>query len=187
MPRINLLPWREQERVERKKAFGVGMLGAAVAAMLVAAVGWLMMNQMMDAQRDRNNLLRAEITVLDKQIEEINSLEQQKQTFIARMQIIETLQRSRPEIVKVFDTFARIIPDGVYLTSLQQTGTQFKIQGVTQSASRVGNFMRAIAGSERLLQGELEIVQTGRGTGASSNFTLYAQQVTAPAAAPAAK
>jgi type IV pilus assembly protein PilN len=187
MPRINLLPWREQERVERKKAFGVGMFGAAVAAFLVAVVGWLLMNQMMDAQRDRNNLLRAEITVLDKKIEEINDLEAQKQTFIARIQIIETLQRSRPEIVKVFDTFARIIPDGVHLTSLQQTGTTFKIQGLTQSPARVSNFMRAIGGSEHLLEGELEVVATGRGTGASSNFTLYAQQAPAPAAAPAAK
>lgn len=185
MPRINLLPWREQQRVERKKAFGVGMFGAAVGALLMAAVGWLLMNQMIDAQRDRNNLLRSEITVLDKQIEEINSLEQQKAQFIARMQIIETLQRSRPEIVRVFDTFTKIMPDGVYLTSLQQTGSRFKIQGVTQSASRVSNLMQAIHASEQLAEPDVEIVQTGRGTGASSNFTLYAQQVSA--AAPAAK
>lgn len=176
MPRINLLPWREQQRVERKKAFGVGMFGAFVAAFLVAAVGWLMISQMMDSQRQRNNKLRTEIQVLDKQIEEINDLEQQKQQFISRMEIIETLQRSRPEIVHVFDTFARIIPDGVHLTSLQQTGRRFRIQGVTQSATRVSNFMRAIESSEWLTRPSVEVVQTTRGSGQNSTFTLFAEQ-----------
>jgi type IV pilus assembly protein PilN len=176
MPRINLLPWREQQRAERKKAFGVGMFGAFIAAVAVAAVGWLMISQMMDSQRQRNNKLRAEIQVLDKQIEEINSLEQQKQQFISRMEIIETLQRSRPEIVHVFDTFARIIPDGVYLTSLQQTNRRFRIQGVTQSSTRVAQFMRAIDASEWLTKPEVDVVQTTRTSGQSSSFTLFAEQ-----------
>ena len=175
MPRINLLPWREQQRTERKKAFGVGMFGAFIGALVVAGAAWFLVSQMIDAQRSRNNLLQTEIRELDKKIEEINSLEQQKQQFIARMQIIETLQRSRPEIVHVFDTFVRIIPDGVYLTSLQQTGRRFKIQGVTQSPTRVSNFMRAIEASEWLTYDGLEGVQ-------GTNFVLYANQVTAQAA-----
>lgn len=175
MPRINLLPWREQQREERKKSFGVGMFGAFVGAMAVAAVAWLMISQMLDAQRSRNNLLRSEITELDRRIEEINTLEQQKQQHIARMQIIETLQRSRSEIVHVFDTFPRIIPDGVYLTSLQQSDKRFRINGVTQSATRVSNFMRAIEASEWLTFNGLDIVQTARGSGQSSNFVLNAE------------
>ena len=82
--------------------------------------------------------------MLDKQIEKINSLEAQKQQFIARMQIIEKLQRSRPEIVHVFDTFVKTIPDGTYLTSLTQTDQKFKIKGVAQSSTRVSSFMRTI-------------------------------------------
>ena len=180
MPRINLLPWREQQRAERKKAFGVGMFGAFIGAFVVAVAAWLLVNQMMDAQRNRNQRLRAEITQLDKQIEEINSLETQKQQFIARMQIIETLQRSRPEIVHVFDTVPRVIPDGVYLTSMQQTGNAFKLQGITQSPARVATFMRAVTSSEWLTEPDVEIVQ---GTTGNSSFTLNARQVTAPPAA----
>ncbi|MFO7326109.1 MAG: PilN domain-containing protein [Pseudomonadota bacterium] len=178
MPRINLLPWREQQRIERKKAFGVGMFAALVGAAAVAGVAWFVMNQMIDAQRDRNNRLRAEIRELDKKIEEINSLDQQKQQLIARMQIIETLQRSRPEIVHVFDTFPRIIPDGVYLTSMTQSGRQFKILGVTQSATRVSNFIRAIEGSEWLRYKGLEGIDR-------NNFTLNLEQVAAAAPAQA--
>lgn len=187
MPRINLLPWREQQRIERKKAFGVGMFAAFLGAVAVAGVAWFLVSQMLDAQRSRNNLLRNEIAQLDKMIEEINDLEQQKQQHIARMQIIETLQRSRPEIVHVFDTFVRIIPDGVYFTSLQQTGRRFRIQGMTQSPTRVSSFMRAIEASEWLTKAEVESVQTTRGGGQNSTFTLQAEQVAVDAAAQAAR
>jgi len=186
MPRINLLPWRDQQRTERKKAFGVGMAGAGLAAAAVAGAGFLLMNQMVDAQQNRNARLREEIKVLDKQIEQINSLEQQKQQFIARMQIIEKLQRSRPEIVHVFDTFVKTIPDGTYLTSITQTGAQFKIQGVAQSSTRVATFMKALDASEWLDFQDLEIVASAKGNATGSDFTVIAKQpVSADDAAPA--
>lgn len=177
MPRINLLPWREQQRTERKKAFGVGMAAAGLGAALVTAAGYLLMSSMLDAQDARNSRLQQEITVLDKKIEEINSLEQQKQQFLARMEIIEKLQRSRPEIVHVFDTFVKTIPDGTYLTALTQTDQKFKIQGVAQSATRVSAFMRALETSDWLKNAEVEVVEASKGR-AGSDFTLYAQQVT---------
>jgi type IV pilus assembly protein PilN len=177
MPRINLLPWREQQRAERKKAFGVGMVAAMVASLGVYGFGYLMMNAIIDSQEQRNTLLRSEISVLDKQIEEINSLEQQKQQFIARMEIIEKLQRSRPEIVHVFDTFVKTIPDGTYLTSLTQTNDKFEIKGVAQSSTRVSSFMRALEASEWLKDTELEVVESKRES-AGSDFTLHARQVT---------
>ena len=187
MPRINLLPWREQQRTERKKAFGVGMVAALVGAAAVAGAGYLVMGAMVDSQDQRNNLLRNEIKVLDKQIEQINSLEAQKQQFIARMQIIEKLQRSRPEIVHVFDTFVKTIPDGTYLTSLKQTDQKFEIKGVAQSSTRVSSFMRAISASEWLREPELDVVQNTKGGAAGSDFTLYAQQVTTAVEEPAGK
>ncbi len=185
MPRINLLPWREQQRIERKKAFAVGMFGAFIGALAVAGIAWFFVSQMIDAQRGRNNLLRTEIAELDKMIEEINSLEQQKQQLIARMQIIDTLQRSRTEIVHVFDTFPRIIPDGVYLTSLDQTGRNFRIEGVSQSPTRVSTFMRSIDASEWLDFDGLADVSGAGGQG--SSFVLSAKQVAAEGSSDAAR
>jgi type IV pilus assembly protein PilN len=183
MPRINLLPWREQQRTERKKSFAVGMIGAVIAALIVTGAGYVLMNSLVDSQASRNQRLTEEIRILDKKIEEINSFEQQKRQTIARMQIIEKLQRSRPEIVHVFDTFVKTVPEGIYLTSIAQTGQNIKIQGVTQSATRVSDFMRALAGSEWLRNPDID------GDGIIQNkFTLLATQVTslsdAPAAAP---
>jgi type IV pilus assembly protein PilN len=144
------------------------------------------MGAMVDSQEGRNNLLRSEIKVLDKQNEQINSLEAQKQQFIARMVIIEKLQRSRPEIIHVFDTFVKTIPDGTYLTSLKQNDEKFEIKGVAQSSTRVSSFMRALSASEWLKDPELDVVENKKGGTAGSDFTLFARQVTTAVEQPAA-
>src|SRR5262245_55009818 len=109
MPRINLLPWREGQRKERKLAFLVALGVAALVACVTAFAAYLMFDSMIEAQQRRNETLRVEIKVLDKQIEEINNLESAKQKFIARMEIIEKLQHSRPEIVHVFDEIVKTL------------------------------------------------------------------------------
>ncbi len=177
MPRINLLPWREAQRKERKLAFAVAMGVAAVAACVTAFAVYLMFGSMIQAQERRNEQLRAEIKAVDKQIEEINNLESAKQKFIARMRIIEQLQRSRPEIVHVFDEIVRTLPDGVYLTSVKQTALKLKFEGVAQSSTRVSSFMRNIDSSDWLKNPELEVVQTSKSSGPGSSFTLTADQI----------
>jgi len=178
MPRINLLPWRDAQRRERKLAFLVALGVAALAAGVTAFAAYLMYGSMIEAQQRRNNNLLAAIKTLDHQIEEINSLESAKQKFIARMEIIEKLQRSRPEIVHVFDEVVRTLPEGVYLTAVKQNGMRLKFEGIAQSSTRVSSFMRNIDGSQWLRNPELEVVQTSKGTGPGSSFTLTADQVT---------
>jgi type IV pilus assembly protein PilN len=178
MPRINLLPWREAQRKDRKLAFLVALGVAALAAGVTAFAAYLLYGSMIEAQERRNTSLRAAIKTLDKEIEEINSLESAKQKFIARMEIIEKLQRSRPEIVHVFEEIVRTLPEGVYLTSVKQNGMRLKFEGVAQSSTRVSSFMRNLDGSQWLRNPELEVVQTGKGTGPGSSFTLTADQVT---------
>jgi type IV pilus assembly protein PilN len=180
MPRINLLPWREAQRKERKLAFTVALGVAALAAGVTAFAVYLAFGSMIEGQEARNERLRTEIKAVDKQIEEINNLENAKQKFIARMTIIEQLQRSRPEIVHVFDEIVRTLPDGVYLTGVKQNNTRLRFDGVAQSSTRVSSFMRNIDSSDWLKNPELEVVQTNKGasTGGSS-FTLTADEVPA--------
>jgi len=183
MPRINLLPWREGQRKERKLAFLVALGVAALAAGVASFAAYLLYGSMIESQEHRNQQLRAEIKTLDKQIEEINNLEVAKQKFIARMEIIEKLQRSRPEIVHVFDEIVRTLPEGVYLTGVKQTDKRLKFDGVAQSSTRVSSFMRNIDGSQWLRNPELEVVQTSKASGPGSSFTLTADQVTTVAPA----
>jgi type IV pilus assembly protein PilN len=178
MPRINLLPWREQQRTDRKKAFGVGIAAAFLGALVLAGLAYLFFNQTIEGQLARNARLREEIKTLDKQIEQINNLEQQKQQMIARMQIIEKLQQSRPEIVHVFDAFTKIIPDGIYLTALAQTDQKFKITGMAQSPSRVSPLMEAVDSSEWLKEADLESIGP---PAPGHEFIMYATQRTSAA------
>ena len=176
MPRINLLPWRDEERKERKLKFLVALGGAAVGACLTAFVGFLMMDSMISAQEARNQRLTDQIAELDKQIEKINSLEADKARFIARMEVIEKLQRSRPEIVHIFDEIAKQLPDGVYLTGITQTGARLKFEGVAQSSTRVSAFMRNIDASSYLKNPELDIVETKKNNVTGATFILFAEQ-----------
>jgi type IV pilus assembly protein PilN len=178
MPRINLLPHRESRRRERKLAFLVALGAAAATGVVTSFAAYLLFGSMIESQQHRNDQLRAQIKQLDKQIEEINNLESAKQKFIARMEIIEKLQRSRPEIVHVFEEIARTLPEGVYLTSVKQTDKKLKFDGIAQSSTRVSTFMRNLDASQWLRNPELEVVQTTKGSGPGSSFTLTADQVT---------
>ncbi|MFO1400411.1 MAG: PilN domain-containing protein [Steroidobacteraceae bacterium] len=180
MPRINLLPWRDQQRRERKLTLYVWLLFALIGAMLVTGAGYLWMSSMIESQESRNEHLKAEIRILDRQNEEINDLEAQKQRFISRMQVIDKLQRSRSEIVHVFDEFTHIIPDGTYLTSVTQTSRKFKLEGVAQSSTRVSTFMRNIAASQWLRNPELEVVEARKESTLGNSFVLYAEQIALP-------
>ena len=176
MPRINLLPWREAERKRKRQEFFLSIGAAFATAALVILLGRWQMSAAIEHQNERNQIISDEISELDKQIQEILGLEKQKERLLARMEIIETLQRSRPEIVHVFDELVRILPEGVYLTYLKQSGTRFEIRGVAQSSTRVSAFMRNIDASEWLADPALQIVQrSGAGAG-SSEFTLFANQ-----------
>jgi type IV pilus assembly protein PilN len=178
MPRINLLPWREQERKIRRREFGVAAGAAVVAALAFAGAGKLVYSGWIDAQNEKNKLLKKEIVKVDAAIADIQDLEDRKQRLVARMEIIEKLQRKRPEIVHQFDELVRTVPDGVYLTSLKQSGNKIDIRGVAQSSTRVSTFMRNIDSSTWMDNPELQVVETAKDspTGGSS-FTVFANSV----------
>ncbi|HZF24740.1 MAG TPA: PilN domain-containing protein [Steroidobacteraceae bacterium] len=177
MPRINLLPWRAEERKKRQREFAFAAIGAVVAAGAVTLLLSLIMAGRIEQQNERNQLLRTETEKLDKQITEIQGLESQRQRLIARMEIIQKLQRSRPEVVHLFDQMVKTLPDGVYLTSVKQSDKRLELKGMAQSSTRVSAFMRNIDDSEWLDKPELEVVETKKDAALGSEFTLFANQV----------
>ncbi|HEX9138980.1 MAG TPA: PilN domain-containing protein [Steroidobacteraceae bacterium] len=182
MPRINLLPWRETQRKDRRIKFLVSLGGAAVAALVATFAGYLLVDSMINSQSARNDRLRAQIKIVDKQIEEINDLESQKQRFIARMNVIDKLQRSRSEEVHLFDEVVNTLPDGTYLTSFVQNGRKLKFEGVAQSSTRVSNFYRAIDASQWMRNADLEVIEsTAKNDNAGLNFKLSADETSTAA------
>lgn len=178
MPSINLLPWREAERQRRQREFLAAVAGSLVAGAAVAFAVILFYNGLIDSQLDRNARLTTEIQELDKSIKEIEGLERQKERLIARMEIIERLQKSRPEIVHLFDEVARRLPEGVYLTSMRQTGANVEVNGVAQSSTRVSALMRQIDASDWLTDPGLTRVQTtDAGPGRQAQFVVTMKQI----------
>jgi type IV pilus assembly protein PilN len=176
MPRINLLPWREAERKRKRQEFGVGAVGALIAAGLIALlVNWQMQGAI-DSQNERNQYLKTEIANLDRQIAEILELEQQKARLKARIDVIERLERSRPEVVHLFDQLVRTLPEGVHLTSVKQTNRQIQLKGVAQSSTRVATYMRNIEASEWLGNPSVDIIETKGSADAGAEFTLNVTQ-----------
>ena len=157
MPRINLLPWREELRKRQQKEFGITALVAAVLALLAVVGVHFEMQDRIDFQRERNSYLETQISLLDRKIKEIQDLENEKARLLARMRIIEQLQSSRPEIVHLFDEFVDTLPDGVFYTQLTQRGPNFNLVGVAQSNARVSSLMRNLDSSNFL--GEPSLVE----------------------------
>ncbi len=180
MPRINLLPWRDELRAQRRNQFYAAMGGAFGVAALIVLIAVLVLDGIIDAQRDRNQLLNDEIAALDETIKEIRDLENKKERLVARMKIIEELQQSRPEVVHVFEELVYTLPDGVYLSSIKQTGQRIEIKGSAESNTRVSALMRNIDKSEWLEKPELEVVEVKKNSDSGprmSEFTVFAQSV----------
>jgi type IV pilus assembly protein PilN len=178
MPRINLLPWRAELRQRRKKEFLVALAGSLVVAMGVAYLSKLTVQGQTSAQQGRNQILRGEIADLDKQIAEITTLESQRERLEARIQVITQLQRSRPEVVHLFDELVNAVPEGVHFTEVIQQGSRIEVQGNAQSSTRVSALMRNIDDSEWLRAPGLEGVDfVTTGSERAAKFKVFAQQV----------
>jgi type IV pilus assembly protein PilN len=186
MPRINLLPWRDELREQRRNQFYMALGAAAAGAGLVILLTNLTFGSIIGHQSDRNRMLQNEIDALNIRIEEILSLEDQKDRLLARMEIIEQLQRSRPGIVHVFEELVTTLPNGVYLNSLKQNGQRLEIIGAAESNTRVSALMRNIDGSDWLARPDLEVVEVkqsrlGAEGARASEFKVFANTVKAAA------
>ncbi len=159
MANINLLPWRENLRKKKKRDFGIQIVVAMILAGLGLFLWYLQVEQQIDYQNDRNGYLRAEIKKVDRKIKEIRNIEKKRRELIARMNVIQDLQASRPLIVHLFDEVVNTIPEGVYLDSLSQRGGRISLKGKAQSNARVSAYMRNIDQSEWVKGARLKIIK----------------------------
>ncbi|MBV1928897.1 MAG: PilN domain-containing protein [Gammaproteobacteria bacterium] len=177
MPRVNLLPWRDEIRSDKERRFFISLGIAALAMLGVIGLVQFGINQVISSQQDRNNIITTEITKLNKEIKEINELQAQKDALLARMNIIQSLQGTRPLVVHLFDELVRTLPDGVYTKKITQNKDKLVIDGFAQSNARVSTFMRNIEKSEWLKDPALTVIRTATDSrGKVSQFSLRAKQ-----------
>ena len=150
------------------------MLGLSAVAGVVL---WFLVNSyynaMISGQNDRNAYLQQQIAQVDTQIKEIEELDKKKAKLLARKEVIEQLQANRSQMVHLFDSLVRTIPDGVILTSLKQEGDKLTIEGRSQSNARVSSYMRTLESSGWMTNPDLSIIEAKAGDpGLPYAFTL---------------
>jgi type IV pilus assembly protein PilN len=161
MSRINLLPWREEQRRERQRQFLLTLGMAFVAAVVVVLVWNTFEANRISVQNSRNQTLQAEIREMDTRIEEIARLELIRNNLLERKQVIESLQGERSATVMMLDELVMTTPVGVTLKGLRQQGTVVTLTGTTQSNARVSAYLASLEDSELFVNPKLQIIQSG--------------------------
>ncbi len=139
---INLLPHREEKRRQRKRAFFISLAVCALGGVAVVGIWYSVLQQMTAAQESRNSFLKAEISRLDSQIKDIATLKAEIEALKARQKAVEDLQTDRNVPVHLLAELVRQTPEGVYLSTIRQTGQVVAITGTAQTNERVSEFLR---------------------------------------------
>jgi type IV pilus assembly protein PilN len=179
MAHINLLPWRDELRKQKQQQFAVVGAGSAILGALLVLLAHMQMEGLIEKQNQRNQFLDEEIAELDKKIAKIQDMEKTKNALLARMDIIQQLQRSRPQSVHLMDQLVYTMPDGVYLNKISQKNQALTLSGVAQSNARVSAYMRNIDSSQWMAGPKLDVIETKDGERRrSAEFVLRASQAT---------
>ncbi|MFW6259232.1 MAG: PilN domain-containing protein [Halochromatium sp.] len=173
MARINLLPWREAARRRRQRDLAIAAASALAVVLLIGVLLKVQLAAMIDAQQARNAFLDAEVAVLDRQLREIDALERRQAELLARMTVIQRLQASRPQVVRMLDQLVDAVPAGVFLTRLEQDQGRVTIEGRAQSNARVSGLMRTIEAASWIGRPTLLLIENQDETGTGfSHFRL---------------
>ncbi|MBW7473055.1 PilN domain-containing protein [Marinobacter sp. F4218] len=179
MANINLRPWREELRAEKQKQFVVMILGAAIIAAGLVFLWKTDMDSRIAYQQSRNAYIETATKKLDEQIREIESLKRKRNELLARMQVIQDLQGTRPVIVRVFDELVRTLPDGLFYTDLKKTEDKLSIVGMAESNSRISTLMRQFEESDWFADPSLSnVAEADNRRAGYSQFNLSVQQKT---------
>jgi type IV pilus assembly protein PilN len=184
MARINLLPWREELREERRKRFLMALTGVLVATVGAVLIADQYISGEINRQTARNHHVGQQVALLDERIKQISDLKTRRQQLVERMKIIQDLQGNRPVSGRIFDQLARTLPDGVYFTEVKMTGKTLSITGAAVSNNRISDLMRNLDASDWFDAPSLAEVKANTGGAAdqANVFRLTVRQTQPPAA-----
>ncbi|MEZ7687504.1 PilN domain-containing protein [Neisseria sp. 20925_1_37] len=187
LTKINLLPYREEIKQRKQQQFKVLMLGAFAVGLGLVAATYLGIDNAISNQEGRNNFLQTEIDRLDRELGEIDKLQQEKEAFLAKKLKVEELQEKRYQAAYILDSLNTLTPDNTYLTALEaESPTSYKISGRAISDNKIAVMMRSLPSTGIFLQPELLSIKK---VDNYQEFTLKSSinQVNTPAPAPTAQ
>ncbi len=159
MAKINLLPWREEYRKQQQHDFVMSLVAAVAMTCFLFFLVYMQIEGMKEYQQRRNKMIKTEIQTVDRRITEIKDIESKKTQLMTKIEVIQKLQESRPEIVHLFDEMAKITPEGIFLTKFKQAGKDLVLTGKAQSNARVSAYMRGVESSSWLEKPVLQVIK----------------------------
>ena len=147
MAKINLLPWREERREQKKKEFVAVSTGVALLGVVLSALVWMFYNNQLEEQQVANQMVVTENQSLDKQLKDLEGLQTRRDEILERMKLIQDLQGVRPVMVHIFDEITKLTPSNVYLTEFSREGDRFTMIGKAQDPNAVSDYLRALSNS----------------------------------------
>ena len=147
MSKINLLPWRDELREQRKKAFIATSLVSAMFGVICVMLAWFYYAYQVDDQIQANQLIMSSNQSLDAQLKNIEGLKAQRNAVIERMQLIQGLEGQRPISVRLIDEIARVVPDNMYLTKMTRSGNKIIFEGKADNPNTVAELLRRLESS----------------------------------------
>ena len=150
MANINLLPWREEAREKQKRDYTGVLALVFLVSGLIVYLSLMAIEVIADDQKSRNAYLQSEIKLLETQIAEITKIRTRKKDIERRTEVILGLQQSRNLPTHVLDELVRIVPAGIYLSSIEKKGSMLWIEGRSESNNNVANMMRKVKTSDWL-------------------------------------
>lgn len=168
---INLRPWREELRQQRQKFFAQMAVLALFIGLGISALLWHLSNVSIDAKRQENALISAQMTILDQEIREVGQLREKREQLLHRIQVIQKLQHDRPVTLEVLNQFTASLTDGIYLTDVRRQGNQLLLQGLAQPSQAVSGWMRSLSQQPRFSEPVLRSLNANE-TSSAARFDL---------------
>ncbi|PIP80611.1 MAG: pilus assembly protein PilN [Gammaproteobacteria bacterium CG22_combo_CG10-13_8_21_14_all_40_8] len=176
MAQINLLPWRAELRKQHQKTFLTYVAFAAIMGVVVMYVFHMYMQSIIEDKSSRIKFIEGKIASVEAKIAEIKQLDQKREELKNKMELIQELQRSRPQVVHLFDAIPRVIPEGLHLTSIVRIGNHLDITGSSESNTRIASLLRNIDDSEWLGKADVSsFTQNDKSNIPSQGFSVVAE------------
>ncbi|RBW45117.1 pilus assembly protein PilN [Psychromonas sp. B3M02] len=161
MSNINLLPWRENYKKQKKTAFFILLGISALIALALSYAGKMYVDSLIDAQNQRNQYLQTETIILDRRIAEISDIKKQKAELVRRIDLIQELEAKRNIITRFFNTLPEVTPSGVYTNSITFDKGKADVRGLSDSTNQVSNMLRNVDNSGWLGDAALPSIVSG--------------------------
>lgn len=156
MIRINLLAAHEVRREKNQQWLFQGILLSFLTLIAAILIGfWILGSQVQNLKKEKLALERQtrEAAALQKEIKE---LKDKKEVSQNRLTLLQNLEKDRHGPIRLMEVLSTILPvDQLWLTTLKETGTEIRIDGMSLSNEILAEYMKRIETSSLFKQVDL--------------------------------